>query len=53
MQKRMIRWVAAGMVALALGFGLVAGGSHPTTAYGADPTPTASGNTPGGSGGGH
>ena len=54
MQKRMIRWMAAGLVALALGVGMLAGGANPRTAYGADPTPTpASNSNPGGSGGGH
>ena len=41
MQKRMIRWMAAGLVALALGVGMLAGGANPRTAYGADPTPRA------------
>ena len=54
MQKRMTRWLTGGMLALALAFGLVTGGGHPTVAHGGGPTPTPTVSTnsePGGGGG--
>ncbi len=54
MQRNVVRWVAAMLVALAVGAGFLAGGGTPTKVYAGDPTPTpANVNDPGGSGGGH
>lgn len=57
MQKRMIRWIIGGIVALTLAYGLVLGGSQPPVAHGESPTPTptqltGTNSDPGGSGGG-
>lgn len=53
MRNRVVRWVAALLVALTFGAGLLAGGAHTPVAYGDSPTPTASGTNPSGGGGGH
>lgn len=56
MRKRIVRWFAGAMLALALAAGLAVGGTSAPVAYGADPTPTptplSTDGNPGGHGGG-
>lgn len=54
MQKRVLRWLIAGALALMVAASVAFGNARPTVVYGADPTPTPAGtnSNPGGSGGG-
>ncbi|HNP71318.1 MAG TPA: hypothetical protein PLO33_07470 [Kouleothrix sp.] len=55
MRNRMARWMAALLLGLAIGAGVLAsGGAQAPVSYAADPTPTPINNSnPGGHGGGH